>query len=122
MLTKTTKGLWGKLARLMPLIAIAAMLLAACGGAATPVPPTATTMVEVATATVPAVMDAPTATTEAAMPEATATTEAAVVEATPTKVKGAASQEGVLTLWVHKVAVQAVSNVAQDFTDRKSVV
>ncbi|MGA7733352.1 MAG: maltose ABC transporter substrate-binding protein, partial [Chloroflexia bacterium] len=120
MLTKTTKGLWGKLARLMPLIAILSLLLAACGGTATPVPPTATTMVEVATATVPAMVEAPTATTEAAVTEATATT-AAVAEATPTKVKGAASQEGVLTLWVHKVAVQAVSNVAADFTAKYGV-
>ena len=108
MLTMSRKGVWGKMARFLPVATIASMLLVACGDAAstaTPVPqPTATT----------AAAAAPTATTaEAADPTATT---AAAAEPTATKVKGAASEEGVLTLWVHKTVVDAVSNVAEDFT------
>jgi maltose-binding protein MalE len=76
-------------------------------------------MVEAPTATVPAVVDEPTATTEV-VEEPTATTEA-VAEPTATKVKGQPSKEGVLTLWVHKTVVQAVSNVASDFTAKYGV-
>ena len=118
MLTISGKGSISKLARLMPVITIGAMLLSACGAAATPttapVPPTAT----VAEAAPTEVMAAPTDTVAAV--EATATT-APVAEATATKVKGEGSKEGVLTLWVSKVAIPAVSGVAADFTAKYNV-
>jgi len=110
------------------------MLLAACGGAAStpttaPAAPTATTAVMAEPTATEAMMEAPTATTaamaeptatEAAMAEPTAT-EAAAAEATPTKVVGAASKEGVLTLWVSKAAVPAITNVSADFTAKYGV-
>lgn len=128
MLAQSSNRLTGKLARLVPMATVATMLLAACGGAAptattvpaTTVPATATTAAAAATATKPAA--APTATKAAAAPTATkaaaapTATTAGAAAPTPTKVTGAPSQEGVLTLWVHKTVVQAVSNVAQDFT------
>jgi len=99
------------------------MLLAACGDAAptatvAPAAPTATTA-QAAAPTATTAMAEPTA-TKAAAAAPTATT-AAMAEATPTKVVGKASQEGVLTLWVSKSAVQAVSNVAADFTAKYGV-
>ena len=121
MLALSRKGPLGKLARLLPILTVGSMLLAACGDAA----PTATVAPAAPTVHYPAC--APTATTAMAEPTATkaaaapTATTAAAAEATPTKVVGKASEEGVLTLWVSKSAVQAVSNVAADFTAKYGV-
>lgn len=123
MLANTRKGPLGKLARMLPVLTVGAMLLAACGEAA----PTATAVPPAPTNTV-AAMEEPTATTamaeatatEAMMEEPTATAEM-VAEATPTKAKAQGSEEGVLTLWVSKVAIPAVSSVAADFTAKYDV-
>ncbi|HET6261693.1 MAG TPA: extracellular solute-binding protein, partial [Chloroflexia bacterium] len=114
-----------KFLNLVVLLVIASMVLVACGEAATPVPPTATTgqaAVVEATATV-AVDDAPTEPVEDATatsaPEAEATVPAA--EATPTVAKGEPSKEGVLTLWVSKSAVNGVTNAGKDFTAKYNI-
>lgn len=127
MLTMSGKGPIGKLVRLVPVATVAAMLLSACGGVAatsTPLPaPTATAQPPTA------VVEAPTATTEVvAAPtdtvtavEPTATTEAAAPEATATHAVAQGSKEGVLTFWIPKLAVKAVSDAAQDFTAKYGV-
>ncbi|HYP40444.1 MAG TPA: maltose ABC transporter substrate-binding protein [Chloroflexia bacterium] len=114
-----------KFLNLVVLLVIASMVLVACGEAATPVPPTATTgqaAVVEATATV-AVDDAPTEPVEDATatsaPEAEATEPAA--EATATVAKGEPSKEGVLTLWVSKSAVNGVTNAGKDFTAKYNI-
>lgn len=134
MLALSRKGPLGKLARIVPVLTVGSMLLAACGGAAStpttaPAAPTATTAAMEAPTATTAAMEEPTATTAAmekptattaAMEEPTATT-AAMAEPTATKVVGQASKEGVLTLWVSKSAVNAMSNVAADFTAKYGV-
>ncbi|MEO5951142.1 MAG: hypothetical protein ABIQ44_01620, partial [Chloroflexia bacterium] len=63
MLALSRKGPLGKLARIVPMLTVGSMLLAACGGvAATP-----TTAPVAPTATTAAMMEKPTATTEAMM-------------------------------------------------------
>jgi maltose/maltodextrin transport system substrate-binding protein/arabinogalactan oligomer/maltooligosaccharide transport system substrate-binding protein len=108
-----------KYLKLVVLLVIGSMLLAACGAepAATPVPATATTAPAPATATTAPVVE-PTDTVAAAEPTATT---APVAEATATMPKGEPSKEGVLTLWVHKGAVQAVTKVSADFTAKYNI-
>ncbi|HEX8231368.1 MAG TPA: maltose ABC transporter substrate-binding protein [Chloroflexia bacterium] len=118
--------------KLVVLFVIATMLLAACGDppAATPVPATATTAPAAETATTapeagvtatspqePAVDD--TATTAPAADD-TATT-APETEATPTVAIGKPSEEGVLTLWVQRLAVPAVTAAGQQFTAKYNI-
>ena len=109
-----------KYLRLVILLVIASMLLSACGSdtAATPVPATATTAAVEATATTPAAADATSTTAPEA--EATATT-AQVAEATATMVKGEPSKEGVLTLWVQRLAVPAVTAAGKEFTAKYNI-
>lgn len=109
--------------KLVVLLVITSMLLAACGEpAATPVPPTATSApVAADTATTapqePAVED--TATTAPAAAD-TATT-APEAEATPTVAIGKPSEEGVLTLWVQRLAVPAVTAAGAEFTAKYNI-
>jgi maltose-binding protein MalE len=108
------KAIWKYLTfksmRLVPLLLILSMVLAACGAEPTPTPAPAAT-------DTPAAAAAPTNTTAPAATD----TPAAAADATPTVMKGQPSQEGVLTLWVHKVAVPAVTSVSQAFTDKYGV-
>jgi maltose/maltodextrin transport system substrate-binding protein/arabinogalactan oligomer/maltooligosaccharide transport system substrate-binding protein len=112
-----------KAMRLLPLLVIVSMLLAACGAepTATPAPvPTDTVAAVEATATTAPVAEATATTAPAA--EATATSApAAGAETTPTAVKGEPSKEGVLTLWVSKVAVPAMTNAGKDFTAKYNI-
>jgi maltose/maltodextrin transport system substrate-binding protein/arabinogalactan oligomer/maltooligosaccharide transport system substrate-binding protein len=112
--------------RLMPLLLVLSLVLAACGApAATPVPPTNTAEPAAAATDTPAeaaATNTPEAVATDTPAEAAPTdTPAGAAAATPTKVKGAASKEGTLTIWVHKVAVPAVTNVGQAFTAKYNV-
>lgn len=117
---KSSKRFITKSMRLLPLLLIISMILAACGDTgAQQAAPTNTAEIPAA-----AVTDTPAeaAATETTAPEAAATdTPAGAAEATPTKVKGAASKEGVLTIWVHKLAVPSVTKVGQAFTAKYNV-
>ncbi|HYP20220.1 MAG TPA: extracellular solute-binding protein, partial [Chloroflexia bacterium] len=120
-----------KLIKLVVLLMLASMVLSACGGpAATPVPATATTAPAADTATMPVAED--TATTAAQEPavEDTATTAPAADDtattapetaATPTVVIGKPSEEGVLTLWVQRLAVPAVTAAGEQFTAKYNI-
>ena len=99
--------------RLVMLLVIASMLLTACGSdtAATPVPATATTAAAPAEATA----------TTPAEAEAAATTPAVAADASPTVVKGEPSKEGVLTMWVQRLAVPAVTAAGKEFTAKYNI-
>jgi maltose-binding protein MalE len=121
-MVKALRKQWSlRVMRLLPLLVVMSLILAACGAEATPTPAPAPTDTPAAAA--PAATDTPAEAAPTDTPaEAAATdTPAAAAEATPTKVKGQPSKEGVLTLWVHKVAVPAVTNVSKAFTDKYNV-
>jgi len=108
--------------RLVPLLLILSMVLAACGPEPTPTPAPPAATDTPAAAAAPTDTAVPAAATDTPVAEAVATdTPAAAADATPTKVKGQPSKEGVLTLWVHKVAVPAVTNVSTAFTEKYGV-
>ncbi len=107
----------GKATRVLGLMVIASMVLAACGQPAAQ--PTPTTPPAAATPTTAPAPEATPTTAEVATP--TATTAAPAAEATPTKPKPVASKEGTLTLWVHSGARPAVEELGKKFTAQTNV-
>jgi maltose-binding protein MalE len=115
-----------KVSKPLVLVVLASMLLAACGGevaTSTPIPPTVTAVVEVATATTAAA--APTDTVAAAAP--TNTTAAAAATDTPAgaaataTTKPVASKEGTLTFWVDSGRSKAIQDLGAKFTAKYNV-
>jgi len=137
-MAKVSKSWIAKAMRLLPLLVIASMILAACCGTAAE--PTATTAPAAATdtpaAAAVAATDTPAAAAATNTPAAAAATDtpasAAVTAtmattgtvaagATPTKPKPAASKEGTLTLWVDSAKVKAMTNAGNAFTAKYNV-
>ena len=121
-----------KLIKFVVLLMLTSLVLSACGGqpAATPVPATATNAPAADTATVPVAADTATSAPQEPAVEDTATaapaaadtaTTAPEAEATPTVAIGQPSKEGVLTLWVQRLAVPAVTEAGKQFTAKYNI-
>jgi maltose/maltodextrin transport system substrate-binding protein/arabinogalactan oligomer/maltooligosaccharide transport system substrate-binding protein len=116
--------------RLLPLLLILSMVLAACGGAAdtpTTAPAAATDTPVAAAPTDTVAAAAPTDTVAAVAPTDTVAaaaatdTPAAAAGATATKPKPQGSQAGTLTLWVDEAKVNAMTNAGKAFTEKYKV-
>lgn len=111
--------------RLLVLIVIASMVLASCGpepAANTPVPATATTAPAAADTATSAPQDPAVENTATSAPAAADTaTTAPEAEATPTVVIGKPAEEGVLTMWVQRLAVPAVTEAGRQFTEKYNI-